>query len=283
MPKKKDKSKSKSKYRIKSKNNKNKNSINIKIIGGQGGGGGGSSSYIPHVPHHQDIDYDRIRNILHQSSPRSSLIPNSIQTPPIDQAVNTTPNEPNDNKKETTPFDNEDNKSVGEMSDGIPLVVNPMYMRTTTKSDIQEAPVTNLNNELIKKEFDDNRKKIYEDKQVELEKITKKLKKENEIYKEYNDAIKKLQGLKDKEMLNTEDDLRKQINKLTNIYGFNVRNAKSKSALMSKLNDINPQVSEIHQRIISENEERIKNIQQEKNSRIGPQKGDVHTFSSFRT
>jgi hypothetical protein len=156
MPKRKDKTKSK--YRIKSKNNKNKNknSINIKIIGGQGGGGGGSSSHIPyHAPHHQDIDYDRIRNIFYQPNPRSPLTQESVNPPPVHQAVDITPNvstyqnmqlTPNESKSRQTtpqemrtarsrPFDYDDFTNVGQFSAQTAPIVNPMYARKKDDDD----------------------------------------------------------------------------------------------------------------------------------------------------
>lgn len=191
MPKRKDKTKSK--YRIKSRNNKNKNknSINIKIIGGQGGGGGGagsSSSHIPyHASHHQDIDYDRIRNIIHQTAPRSTLTQESVNPPPVHQAVDITPNvstyqnmqlTPNELKSNqrtppantpprtpprTTAFDYDDFTNVGQMSAQTVPMVNPMYARKNDDDDDDEFDINDWQTTTISKNL--NTPAIYKEPQ----------------------------------------------------------------------------------------------------------------------
>ena len=160
MPKRKDKSKSKTRIKSKNNKNKNKNTINIKIIGGQGGGGGGggaTSSHIPHPSHHQDIDYDRIRNILHQTAPRSTLTKEAENPPPVYQALGGEPNystfqnmqmTPNERVSRTTAFDYADASTIGKMSAQTTPIVNLMHLK---KNHTQEPPVTNLNNELLTK------------------------------------------------------------------------------------------------------------------------------------
>ena len=164
MPKRKDKSKSK--YRIKSRNNnnKNKNSINIKIIGGQGGGGGGagSSSYIPHPSHHQDIDYDRIRNILYQPNPRSTLTQETVNPPPVHQAIDITPNVSTNQNVQLTPseikpltklrtsFDYDENRNVGLMSAQTAPMVNPMHFKKEDDDFINLTDIFNKNVKLTK-------------------------------------------------------------------------------------------------------------------------------------
>ena len=191
MPKRKDKSKSKSKYRIKSKNNKNKNSINIKIIGGQGGGGGGagsSSSHTPYHPsHHQDIDYDRIRNIFYQPNPRSPLTQESVNPPPIHQAVDITPNVSTNQNMQITPkelrtvktkaFDYTPTSKVGKMISQTPPVTSEMYFNNN--NDIWlKSPKINLNNE---DDFDD------ENINTELMEVSKDDKVLKNLYDKYKD------------------------------------------------------------------------------------------------
>lgn len=280
MPKRKDKSKSKSKYRIKSKNNKNKNTINIKIIGGQGGGGGGSS-YIPHPPHHQNIDYDRIRDILHQASPRSSLIPNTIKTNnQANQTINTSSNESNDDNKSKTSTDKTNIEDLYQMSDNIPTTGNPIFMMSTKTSDIQNPPITNLNvsDDQRKNELDEQRKKVYEDKQDDLNQINNKIKQENKNYNTYNDLFTRLKNLKDNEKLEKTDELRKEINTLLRYFDQHIGASKTKESLLNSLSKIQPDIDKIHQMRLNEIEERKKEIE---NTKIGARTNTPHTLASY--
>jgi hypothetical protein len=167
MPKSKDKIKSKIKNKSKNNKNKNKNknknTINIKIIGGQGGGGGGggASSHIPHAPHHQDIDYDRIRNIIHQAAPRSTLTQETVNPPPVHQAVDITPNvstyqnmqiprtqlytPPHSPPQRTTAIDYDTNINVGQMSAQTAPIVNSIFFKKDDELDSNDQEESNLN------------------------------------------------------------------------------------------------------------------------------------------
>ena len=133
------KRKYKNKIKNKSKNNKNKNIINIKRIGGQGGGGGGggaTSSHIPHAAHHQELDYDRIQNIFSQLHPRSTLTSETVQPPPVHQAVNITPNVSSHQNTQLTPDELRTSR--------IQFHVQPATLKVPlSQLSSQTAPITN--------------------------------------------------------------------------------------------------------------------------------------------
>ena len=131
------------------------------------------------------------------------------------------------------------------------------------EKDNDETPVTEnpLNEKESDSKLNDKQKKeqqnqYYENKQAEIKRINDVIKKENENYNLFHSLLFELISLGDGDILDKNNSLRKQINELLKPYDKNIGAAKKKSALMTALHKIEPEIDIIHKRIIKESEDK---------------------------
>jgi hypothetical protein len=126
-------------------------------------------------------------------------------------------------------------------------------------------------------------KEAYEKKQEELNKYNEMIKQENLKYDSFNNLYDQIISLTDGTKLIKNDPLRKSINQLLQTYGKkDIGASKTKEAMIKKLDQLKPEIEEIHQKRINESEEKKRKLEADKKVNRTPAKTKSMTIDDLR-
>ena len=185
------------------------------------------------------------------------------------------------NKKEKDAINESQNKAASKIQN--------KYKKHQNKSTEfkQENPMNETKaDEKADTKADDKekQKQVYENKQTGIKLYNDMIKTENENYDKFNRLYEELNKLSDGEKLETNNNVRKDINKLLKTYdkkNLNVGAARSKSALMKKLDDIKEEINKIHQRRINDSESKKKALKEDKKISYSTPKAKTRTLNDL--